>query len=369
MCVLLLLNNFNFNWRDLRMESSIDCQDLFSNTRVLDTISLLIVTNKNVDHILDSAKDMEMYTEVYELDPDDHQNIFAIPVIAKAVKYAMEHDFHLVIAVDPDNKKLIVAVRENPEGKFQILNVHQLSILLADLMLQQSDNLKDGVFLKTFRITEMFERMVMKNEGKCINIFPDETVEAKKQLLDYDERLILSVNDNQEFSLAGEDPIHQIITYLLKEEALLRESDKTLFDKLIGLYQQYGFYKEKMLSVDLQQKSQYKHYNELIDSVRRNTPLSLNNCDIRLLMDFKKGKSKNLFSGKETKLNTPAFNGIMIILADGSSIIMELTLHKMNYFVSVRSSLPTKEHFDGTNSNCDKQIIKLLQTVNTNYLR
>jgi phosphoglucomutase len=316
--------------------------------------------SESIKHHL-TAQGVEVHH--YEVSSDDEQNFFTKPVISKAIKYAKEQNFQLVLTIDPESNRISIAVRLEPDGKFRILSIHQLAVLVAHSIVQSGTAAK-GIILKSFRISEMLERLAIKNQVRCINFLPDELYSMKKRLEDNGEEIILVVNENQEIHMGGDDSFLKILSTLINEEIMARKSNKTLFDKLIGLYQEFGFYKEKMLTVPLIQKSQFKHYENMMNMVRRSGPDSLPFGEIRMLTDYKKGRTRNYLTGKKMEIDSQSFNAVSISLSDGSSILMELSSNKMIYNIAVKGSLNSKDQFEIVNKSSKKQILKVLESLN-----
>jgi phosphoglucomutase len=344
------------------MENSTENNNHLANSENLqNTLSVLILSNTPATNLIQHLTDLGVDVHKYDVLPEDKQDLFTKPVISKGVKYAKEQEFHLVLTIDEEEKKLSIAVRVEPDGKFRIFTIHQLAVLLADAFVR-SEDAENGVILKSFRITEMLERLAIKHKVKYINFYNDNSKNIISNLEEGKKYLL--INDNQEVHMSGENSYLDIILHLINEELMLRKANKTLFDKLISLYVEYGFYKEKMLTVNLQQKTQLKHYEKLLDLVRKSASDSLLSNEIRMMTDYKKSRTRNLLSGKELKLQAPTLNAVMLSFSDGSSILMELANDKLLYNVSVKNSLHSKIQFDDINKSSKKQVMKLIESIN-----
>ena len=326
-------------------------------------VSVLILCKTNAHKIEEYINGLGFVSEAYPIDPADVENMFSKTVIAKAVKHAKEQEYHLVLTVDPDSNRFTLAVRIEPEGKFRILNVHQLAVLVTDLLIKSfSEN--TGVILKSFRITEMLNKIASKNSIKCIDYHQGQLSEALMKLEKENKKVLLMVDENLEFNTYEEDSLFKIIALLVEREAMLKKANKTLFDDLIRLFIENGFYKEKVLTINLQQKIQSKHYNKILDLMRKGAPDTLLSAEVKSVIDYKKGTSKNFLSGKVTKITNPPLNAVNVILSDGSSIGMELGEEKMTYHISVRSKIHSKDQFDEVNKSSKKRVLKLIESLN-----
>ena len=75
-----------------------------------------------------------------------------------------------------------------------------------------------------------------------------------------------------------------------------------LYNKLIQIYSEYGFYKEKLISVVKKGKSGSEEIQKMMDGFRNNPPHSINNSDVMLIHDFQKQKTFDQIARYNLKL-------------------------------------------------------------------
>src|SRR6185436_10056017 len=86
------------------------------------------------------------------------------------------------------------------------------------------------------------------------------------------------------------------VALLCEMAAYEKNNGKSLFDKLIELYVQYGFYKENLISITKKGMNGTKEIADMMEGYRNNPPKQINGCDVVQLLDYEEQTSKNLLS-------------------------------------------------------------------------
>ena len=110
------------------------------------------------------------------------------------------------------------------------------------------------------------------------------------------------------------------VAILCEMAAYEKDKGRTLYEKLIDLYVQFGFYKENLISITKKGMNGQKEIAEMMESYRSNPPKTINGSDVVELLDYDLSKGRNLQSGEEWKIQLPKSNVLQFILADGSKI-------------------------------------------------
>ena len=174
---------------------------------------------------------------------------------------------------------------------------------------------------------------------------------------------IFTVTENQEFNYNNLG-ISSLVERIVQLEQTSRENGKTIFDRLIDLYREYGFYKEKTLVVNIEEDKQKEHFAGLMGSFRNNPPSFLGNYNLKKVLDYKRRTSRNLITGKKLTLDFPATNMIQLYLSEGMSITFAPAENKMYHYISMSGSLGTQEDYQEVSQRFDEKIIKFVETIN-----
>ena len=115
------------------------------------------------------------------------------------------------------------------------------------------------------------------------------------------------------------------------------ERGETLYDTLQKLYQKYGYFKEKGVSVTLPGKDGVAKIADIMNSLRENPPKEVAGLKITGVRDFSKGV--RIFGGKEEKLDYPKSNVLYYEIENGNWICVRPsgTEPKIKLYVASRA--------------------------------
>ena len=329
-------------------------------------IKILVTGERGTKTIKDQLDNLGYSVDFFPLDEgfSEDKLPFTIKHLKPAFEYGLENGHDIVLGVDESQQKLSVAIRKEIGGSFVLLNIHQLSAILLQRWLA-SDRAANLVCLKSLHISEMVDHMVVKSEYKChSNMIPEGMLleVAKSIKLNVGEEYLVGFNEDQQVYHSELDLL-EIIQELVAIEAVQRENEKTIFDLLIHLYSQFGFYKEKTIAIDFNTPNQRKHLLGTMDDVRKNPKILNGRYPIESITDHFKGKKKNILTGKVYNFPPESFNVLKVEFPENFSLTFAPTDSKMYYFTSMRVGVTTKEQYEARNKEMDKEILKFIQTI------
>ncbi len=347
------------------METELEFEILEKKTKD-NMLKILVTGEEETKGFSDKLTDAGHPVEFFPLTGDflEEKLPFTFKHLKPALDFGIEQEHDIVVAVDEQQQKISLAVRKDPESPFVLLNIHQISVILLDRWLN-GENTKNMVCLKSMVLTEMIEQMVEKFGFAVHNkMIPDGQLAdlAKKIDVDYKTQYLVGFNEDQEI-FHSEKNLLEIVQDLISVEMEQRENGKTIFDYLISLYAQYGFYKEKTIGIDFNSKSQKKHLLGAMDDIRKNPKILNDRFPIESITDHLKGKKKNILTGKIYEFPAEPFNILKVDFPDNFTLTFAPTESKMYYFTSVRVGVTTKDQYEEKNKQLDKEILKFIQTV------
>lgn len=291
------------------------------------------------------------------------QDSFSMKHLKSALEYAHEGDFDSVLAIDSKLNKMALAVRKSPKDPFILLSFHQLSTMLSVLLLEDHQNLSCE---KSIFITETINKIFEKAE-KSVTTHAEllSPLSENPNLKSVEGEEVLYLSENQEILLSGqENSLDYLIGRLLSAEIELHASKKTLFDKLIEIYQSYGFRKEKLMTGDMSSTSQKKFFAKIMDTLKKKTPEMIGGSAILSVTDLAKGTSKSKISGRVTPSEYPEMNAVKVFLSNGVSFIITPVGEKIIYFLAIEGSLSKKEEYAKVNAAYDARMVKFIGELN-----
>src|SRR5262245_55018788 len=98
------------------------------------------------------------------------------------------------------------------------------------------------------------------------------------------------------------------------------EQGKSLYDWLIDMYVEFGYYKEHLINVTKKGQQGEQEIKAMMQKFRTNPPAEIIGSRVARLLDYTTLKEKDLITGKETALDFPKSDVLQFYLEDGSKI-------------------------------------------------
>lgn len=276
---------------------------------------------------------------------------------------AEKADMDLVIAVDSTLDKFTLGVRKIQGGNFILFNIHHTALVLSKLLLENHGSLS---FTKSIFITDLLDKLFAKFQVPVTTIgaLTSPLVEQEAFLsTETDETLFIS--ENQEILLKGQnDSLGYLLSRIVMAAKKAKGENKTLFDSLIGIYNDLGFQREKNMVVSIEEPSQKAFFKRIIARLKKKPPMTLGMTEIISIEDLSNSTIKNLLSGRIVPSQSPVANALQIQLGNNSKILIFPTEQKINFFFTTQGKLIKKDDFNTLNTQFDQRVIKLLSEIN-----
>ena len=290
-----------------------------------------------------------------------------------AVDLAKEIDADIVFASDPDADRVGVAVKR-PDGEWMLLNGNQtMSVLFYYIVKQwQEKQLLTGneFMVKTIVTSELPADIATRAGIKIYDVLTGFKFIGAK---------ILELEGVEQFIAGGEESYGYMIGDFVRDKdavaacsmiaeiaAWAREQGKTFFDVLVDIYREYGFYKEGLVSVVRKGKSGAEEIQQMMRDYRTNPPAEIDGEKVVCIKDYQVLESKDLVSGKVTKIDLPKSNVLQFFTEKGNKITVRPsgTEPKIKFYFGVKGELCCKECFDKTNDALDGKIESIKKSMN-----
>ena len=286
-----------------------------------------------------------------------------------AIEKAKEVDASLVMATDPDSDRVGIAIKDK-SGDFKLLNGNQTATLLFYYILnKEKEQLKGNEFMvKTIVTTEL-----LKEIAESFNIENFDVLTGFK----YIAAIIREFEGRKRFLVGGEESYGYLVgDYVRDKDAVIscamiaetaawaQSQNKSLEDLLAEIYVQFGFYKEKLLSVVRQGKAGADEIAGWMDNYRNNPLKSINGIPVIAVFDYLNSIKTDMKTGNQTKINLPSSNVMQFLLEDGTKITARPsgTEPKIKYYFSVKGNLEKQEDFEKTEKELDTKLDELVKT-------
>lgn len=273
--------------------------------------------------------------------------------MALAIADAERLGADLVMATDPDADRVGVAVKNN-EGAYQLLNGNQIFALLAEYVLSSlkkaGKSFENSYIVKTIVTTDLVEQIARYYQVPCYNVLTG---------FKYIGEVMTANEGKKEFILGGEESYGFLVGDLVRDKdavvacafiaemtAYFKNGGKSLFETLQEIYEKYGYFKEKQVSLTKKGKSGADEIKVMMSNFRSNTPTTLGGIELMFVKDYKTSETVDLLSGKKEKIDLPKSDVLQFITKEGDivSIRPSGTEPKIKFYCNVKiEAVPNME--------------------------
>ncbi|MBN1251534.1 MAG: phospho-sugar mutase [Bacteroidales bacterium] len=287
-----------------------------------------------------------------------------------ALKKAKSIDAEIVMATDPDADRVGIAVKDN-HNEFVLLNGNQTGALLVYYFInkwKEKGFLKGKEYIvKTIVSSDLISKIAEKDSVEYYDVLTG---------FKYIAEIIRDNEGKKKFIVGGEESYGYLAGEFVRDKdavmacALIAEvaawaksKGKSMFDLLIDIYIEYGFYYEKLENIVKKGKEGAEEIEEMMTNFRENPPKEINGSQVILIKDYESCISNDLQKGKSEKINLPKSNVLQFYLEDGSKISVRPsgTEPKIKFYFSVNSKLKSKSDFEIVKNQLDDKINNILK--------
>lgn len=144
--------------------------------------------------------------------------------------------------------------------------------------------------------------------------------------------------------------------------AWAKVNGSSLFQELLNVYKEFGFYKERLISIVKKGKEGAEAISQMMEDFRKNAPETIDHVKVAQVKDYRSGISKDRLTGEETKIDLPSSNVIQMILEDGSVITARPsgTEPKIKFYISVKGVF---ENYTDSNKVLENRIDNIIHEL------
>ena len=288
------------------------------------------------------------------------------------LKKAKELDADILLGTDPDADRVGIAIKDK-QGNWVLMNGNQTAVLAFNYLIEarkaKGIAQANDMVVKTIVTTDMIDNIAAKSNIKCYNVLTGfkwiaELIKEKEAAENYviggEESYGLMIGSQ----LRDKDAV-SAVAFLCEMAAYEKDKGRTLYDKLIDLYVQYGFFKEHLISITKKGMNGQKEIADMMETYRNNPPQAINGSPVVQLLDYELRKGKNLQTGEEWEIKLPKSNVLQFILADGSKISARPsgTEPKIKFYFSVNTKLDSAANFDKVHTELNARIEGIIKDM------
>ncbi|MGZ8516279.1 MAG: phospho-sugar mutase [Chitinophagaceae bacterium] len=278
---------------------------------------------------------------------------------------AKELDADILLGTDPDADRVGIGIRDNHD-EWVLMNGNQTAVLAFNYMMEarraKGIAQPNDMVITTIVTTGMINKIAEKNKVSCYNVLTGfkwiaEMIREKEGKENY------VIGGEESFGLMIGDKIRDkdavsAVAILCEMAAYEKNKGRSLFEKLVDLYIEYGFYKEDLISITKKGMDGQQQIAAMMETYRNNPPGTINGSAVVQLLDYELSKGKNPQTGEEWVIKLPKSNVLQFVLADGSLISARPsgTEPKIKFYFSINDKLNQPADFDAVNKKLDERI-------------
>ncbi|WP_339075675.1 phospho-sugar mutase [Bacillus velezensis] len=266
-----------------------------------------------------------------------------------AIKLGEEQNADILVATDPDADRLGIAVK-NSEGKYTVLTGNQTGALLLHYLLSEKKKQgtlpENGVVMKTI-VTSELGRAVASSFGldtidtlTGFKFIGEKIKEYEKSgqytfQFGYEESYGYLIGD-----FARDKDAIQAALLAVEVCAFYKKQGMSLYDALLSIFKEYGYYREGLKSLTLKGKQGAEQISAILTSFRNDPPKQMAGKQITQAEDYSTGKRTVFADHHEEDIDLPKSNVLKYFLEDGSWFCLRPsgTEPKVKFYFAVKGT-------------------------------
>jgi phosphoglucomutase len=288
------------------------------------------------------------------------------------LRKAQQIDADILLGTDPDADRVGIGVKDR-KGQWVLLNGNQTAVLAFNYMIEARKAKgiagPSDMVVKTIVTTNLIDEIAARSGVECYNVLTG---------FKYIAELIKEKEGRKNYVIGGEESYGLMIGSQIRDKdavsavALLcemaayeKDKGRSLYEKLIDLYVEYGFYKEHLISITKKGMNGQKEIAAMMSAYRQHPPATINGSPVVQLLDYEVQKGRNLRTGETWPIALPKSNVLQFILADGSKISARPsgTEPKIKFYFSVHTQLAAAKNFDKVSEELSGRIEGIIKDM------
>ena len=266
------------------------------------------------------------------------------------LKLAREVDADIVLATDPDADRLGVRVKDR-NGEYHDLTGNMSGCLLANYELSQRKAVngslpEDGALVKTIVTTNLADAIA---KGYGVNLI--EVLTGFKYI---GQQILGFENSGKGTYLFGFEESYGCLigTYARDKDAIVatmalceaaayyKTQGKTLWDAMIDMYEEFGYYKDAIQAVTMKGIEGLQKIQEIMTTLRQNPPAEFAGHKVTAVRDYNLDEITDLATGEKKPTGLPNSNVLYYELTDDAWVCVRPsgTEPKVKFYYGVKGT-------------------------------
>jgi phosphoglucomutase len=288
------------------------------------------------------------------------------------LKKAKEMDADILCGTDPDADRIGIGIKDSKEN-WVLMNGNQTAVLAFNYMIESRKEKgiaqPNDMVVKTIVTTNMIDVIAERNGVHCYNVLTG---------FKWIAELIKEKEGKENYVIGGEESYGLMIGSQIRDKdaisavcilcemaAYEKSKGRSLYEKLLDLYLQYGYYQEDLISITKKGMNGQQEIAQMMENFRNNPPKVLAGSRVIELLDYQKQSKTDLQTGQHFVISLPKSNVLQFITEDGSKISARPsgTEPKIKFYFSVNTKLESIEKFDETQQKAKEKIQMIISEM------
>lgn len=292
--------------------------------------------------------------------------------MALAKKKGEEIDADLVLATDPDADRVGIAIK-NSQGQFQLLNGNQIGSLLIYYVLSAKSDLKQ-LGNNPYIVKTIVTSNLQSDIADHYKVTHYETLTGFK----YIGELMTKLGDSAQYLAGGEESYGYLVGDLVRDKdapnacaflaemtAYFKSKGKTVYEVLLDIYQKFGCYQEKLISLTKKGKAGAEEIQAMMAGLRQNLPAKLGGIEVKEIRDYELSQTTDMKTGSKSVIKLPKSDVLQFITVDGDVISARPsgTEPKIKFYCSVKGTLQDKSDYLSLQKILEEKVDRMMKDI------
>jgi len=320
----------------------------------------------NVNLVKEQAEPNGNFPTVKSPNPEEPE------ALEMATKLANAINADILMGCDPDSDRLGIAVRDL-EGNMKLLNGNQTMILMTDFLINQkkkAGQLNGKQFTATTIVSTEMVKVLADHYGLETIITLTGFKWIGKAVADFPDKEFIGGGEESFGYMVGDFVRDKdaVTSCLLACEmvAHAKANGTTLYQQLLDIYKEHGFYKEALISITKKGMDGATQIQQMIADFRANPPQEIVNSKVKYVCDYQSSIQKNLITGEEKTMDVPKSNVLIYHTEDGTKLCVRPsgTEPKIKFYFGVKAKLNNIDDAKKVEAKLDEKIQNIIETLN-----
>ena len=284
-----------------------------------------------------------------------------------AVDKAKEVGADIVMASDPDADRVGIAVK-NDKGEWILVNGNQTAMMLVYYLVKRWSELGKitgkEYLVKTIVTTELIATMAKKFNVPYFDCYTGFKWIAA--IIREQEGKMKYIGGGEEsYGFLCQDFVRDkdavsACTMIAEVAAWAKDNGKTVYELIQDIYLEFGFSKEKGISVVKKGKSGAEEIKQMMSQFRVAPPKELAGSQVVVIKDYSTLRMIDVLAGKTESLEMPeSSNVLQYFTADGTKVSVRPsgTEPKIKFYIEVKLPIASRADYDAVNAAAEEKVL------------